>query len=192
MSRLNKDGAVFHFRLISPALLAALLVGFSVLPGSGAAAQDGNVRSVSPESFLRRPARSAAQVVEQVRGDIIVRARFARFFHLPPGRVAAFLQANLVEGAIAETGFYTVQCVRPGGAIYPTKQAFRRGDKVFALRDGQPLLQWACGNPLSAFVTPIEAVAAPRKPDIMTLVPTNDRDILVPIHEAGSRVQAQK
>lgn len=183
---------MFHVRLISPLSLAALLlVGFSVLPGSGAA-QEGNARAVSPESFLRRPARSAAQVVEQVRGDAVVRARFARFFHLPSGQVAAFLQANLVEGAIAETGFYTVQCVRPGGMVYPTKQAFRRGDKVFALRDGQPILQWACGNPLSAFVTPIEAITVPKTPDIITLMPTNDQGILVPIHESGSRSQAQK
>lgn len=156
------------------------------------AAQVGKARSVSPESFLRRPARSAAQVVQQVRSDAVVRARFARFFHLPPGQVASFLQTNLVEGAIAETGFYTVQCVRPGGMVYPTKQALRRGDKVFALRDGRPILQWACGNPLSAFVTPIEAAAIPKTLNIMTFMPTNDQDILVPIIESGSRLQAHK
>lgn len=181
------------FHLNSSLSLAALMaVGFSLLPGSPAAAQGEKTRTVSPEAFLRRPAHSAAQVVAQVRTDAVVRARFARYFHLPSSQVAGFLQANLVEGAIPETGFYTVQCVHPGGTIYPTKQAFLQGDKAFVLRDGQPLLQWGCGNPLTAFVVPVEAVAVPKKPDIMTLVPTNDRGILVPIDEGGPRSQAQK
>jgi len=67
-------------------------------------------------------------------------------------------------------------------------QTFQQGTKVFALRNGQPVMKWACGNPLSKFLPAVEVrrVAVPGKtitkvsPSVEEMLPADTQDILVP------------
>jgi hypothetical protein len=55
---------------------------------------------------------------------------------------------------------------------------------VFALRNGQPVLKWVCGNPLSKFLPPVVVVVPHHKvkvsPYLQALTPSDTENIIVP------------
>lgn len=137
-----------------------------------------------PDSFLRYKVYDTAQLIAQVQADPKVRQVFARHFSVPESRVVSYMRANLVESYVPKTGRYTVYCVRRNGKIYSVRQTFRKGTKVFSLRNGQPVMKWVCGNPLSKYLPPTTLVkTTPRPNEILT--PTDMADVYVP-SEVGS------
>jgi hypothetical protein len=115
---------------------------------------------------------SVDQLIRQVATNPVVRKRFARHFQIPESRVVSYMRANLVESYIPKTGRYTVYCVHRSGKFYPVHQTFHRGTKVFALRNGDPVMKWVCGNPLSHFLPSVHVVVseAPPAPPAKTKV----------------------
>jgi hypothetical protein len=145
-------------------------------------------RATPPDSYLQYKVYSVDQLIEQVSGNPVVRQRFARHFQIPESRVVSYMRANLVESYIPATGRYTVYCVRRTGKFYPVKQTFRQGTKVFALRNGEPVMKWVCGNPLSHFLPSVQVRTIASKlppvikvsPSIQTFSPADTMDVLVP------------
>lgn len=132
-----------------------------------------------PDSFLRYKVYNTAQLIAQVQADPKVRQVFARHFNVPESRVVSYMRANLVESYVPRTGRYTVYCVRRNGKIYSVRQTFRKGTKVFSLRNGQPVMKWVCGNPLSKYLPPTKVVTKPSPPNEL-LTPTDVADVYVP------------
>jgi hypothetical protein len=146
------------------------------------------IRATPPDSYLQYKVYSVDQLITQVSTNPAVRQRFARHFQIPESRVVSYMRANLVESYIPSTGKYTVYCVRPSGKFFPVKQTFRRGTKVFALRNGEPVMKWVCGNPLSHFLPSVQVRTVSNKlppvtkvsPTIQELSPADVMDVLVP------------
>ena len=145
-------------------------------------------RVTPPDSYLQYKVYSVDQLIEQVSSNPVVRARFARHFHIPQDRVVSYMRANLVESYIPATGRYTVYCVHRSGQFYPVRQTFHQGTKVFALRNGEPVMKWVCGNPLSKFLPQVQVHMIAKRPpptvktlpSIEELTPADTQDILVP------------
>jgi len=138
------------------------------------------------DSYLQYKVYSVEQLIQQVSDNAAVRQRFARHFQIPESRVVSYMRANLVESYVPRTGRYTVYCMHPSGKFYPVKQTFRRGTKVFALRNGEPVMKWVCGNPLSKFLPDVQVKNLTKQPvlkvspSIEELLPAEQANILVP------------
>lgn len=170
-----------HSNTAAAAMLLLALTGLMSATPSAAAA----VRRLKPppESYLAYRVYTVDQLIQQVRDNPVVRQRYARHFQIPEDRVVSYMRANLVESYIPVTRRYTVYCVSRSGKFFPIKQVFRKGTKVFALRNGQPVLKWLCGNPLSRFLPAVmtKTYSKPKtkvSPYITTL--TENTDVLVP------------
>jgi len=168
-------------------VLTLTLTGLTGGPGRAASPRH---LSVPPDSYLQYRVYTVDQLIQQVQDNPTVRRRFARHFQIPEDRVVSYMRANLVESYIPETRRYTVYCVSRSGKFYPIRQTFHKGTKVFALRNGQPVLKWLCGNPLSRFLPAVQVknITKPRSRvarSIETLVtPAENQDVLVPNEEA--------
>lgn len=169
------------------ALLAALSAG-AALPAAAASHHSTSThrRPTPKDSYLQYKVYSVEQLIQQVSSNPAVRARFARHFQIPEDRVVSYMRANLVESYVPRTGRYTVYCVHRSGKFYPVKQTFRRGTKVFALRNGEPVMKWVCGNPLSKFLPDVQVKNITQQPitkvspAIEELLPAEQTNILVP------------
>ncbi|MDQ2688614.1 MAG: hypothetical protein M3Y28_12185, partial [Armatimonadota bacterium] len=144
-----------------------------------------------PASYLQYRVYTLDQLIQQVSDNPTVRKRFARHFHISESNVVRYMKANLVESYVPKTERYTVYCVRPSGKFYPIRQTFKRGTKVFALKNGEPVMKWLCGNPLSKFLpevstrTIVQTPPKPRpvvlvSPTLQELTPTETANILIP------------
>ncbi len=142
--------------------------------------------STPKDSYLQYKVYSVEQLIQQVSDNPAVRQRFARHFQIPESRVVSYMRANLVESYVPRTGRYTVYCMHRSGKFYPVKQTFRRGTKVFALRNGEPVMKWVCGNPLSKFLPDVQVKNLTQQPvqkvspSIEELLPAEQANILVP------------
>ena len=145
------------------------------------------------DSYLQYKVYNVEQLIQQVSDNPTVRQRFARHFQIPESRVVSYMRANLVESYVPTTGRYTVYCMHPSGKFYPVKQTFHRGTKVFALRNGEPVMKWVCGNPLSKFLPEVQVRNIPVKPRvkvspiIQELSPAETANVLVP-SEIATRI----
>jgi len=144
-------------------------------------------RATPADSFLLYKVYSVDQLIAQVKANPQVQRIYARHFRVPQSRVVQYMQANLVESYIPDTGMYTCYCVRKNGLIYPVKQKFTEGTRVFALRNGEPVLKWICGNPLSKFLPAVETHTIVRDmpviklaPSTEVVAPTDNVQVLVP------------
>lgn len=166
--------------------LAFCAFALSAPPAAQAASTHAGPRLTPPDSYLQYKVYSVDQLIAQVSQNPVVRQRFARHFQIPESRVVSYMRANLVESYIPKTGHYTVYCVRRSGKFYPVKQTFRQGTKVFALRNGEPVMKWVCGNPLSRFLPAVQIKTASRPPKVLVapsiqeLTPADTVSVLVP------------
>ena len=147
-----------------------------------------------PDSYLQYKVYTVDQLIQQVADNPAVRRRFARHFQLPENRVVEYMRTNLVESYIPKTGRYTVYCARRSGKFYPVRQTFHRGTRVFALRNGEPVMKWVCGNPLTKFASTVTDVVASRpatklKPSIVAeFIPSDLENEVVPTEAAQVQV----
>jgi hypothetical protein len=128
-------------------LAAAFALGLSLL--SPAQASTAKHQPVPPASFLSYRVDSVAQLLAQVRSNRAVRLRYAHLYNISENKVVDYMSKNLVESYVPATGKYTVYCVSRNGRLFAVKQQFHSGIRVFALRNGTPVMKWACGNPLT-------------------------------------------
>ncbi len=181
LSRLFVSGLMSASLLV--AVAPAMAARHHVAPGRLA----GTHNVATPrDSYLQYKVYSVEQLIQQVSDNPAVRQRFARHFQIPEGRVVSYMRANLVESYVPRTGRYTVYCMHRSGKFYPVKQTFRRGTKVFALRNGEPVMKWVCGNPLSKFLPDVQVKNLTQQPiqkvspSLEELLPAEQANILVP------------
>ncbi|MBV9850905.1 MAG: hypothetical protein JO250_14630 [Armatimonadetes bacterium] len=170
--------------------LAALALGTAILAAPPAV--QAKARPAAPAgSFLHRQARSVPQLVQEVQADPAARRRFARYFHIPEGQVAAYLGRTLRAGALPQPGRYTVFFVAASGLVYPTRMDLRPGTPVFVGRDGKPALLQGTGNPLTPFATAVEVHVIEGGPSVRVggtveqIIPAAGADIPVPANDSA-------
>lgn len=99
-------------------------------------------------SFLRKPALSRWQLLEQVKRDPIVAARYHRHFHVSDQELLAYF-GTLQTSTLSATQKYRVWHVDPDGKIGPKYLLLKKGTKVFVDPKGKLVLKLSCGNPMT-------------------------------------------
>ncbi|HOJ22924.1 MAG TPA: PEP-CTERM sorting domain-containing protein [Armatimonadota bacterium] len=170
--------------------LAVMAASLSV-PGQVSAAR---AQRVPPMSFLEYRADTVEALALQAEQNPQVRARYARHFGIPGSRVAQFIRENLVISYLPASGRYRVYYVRPGGRIVARQVYLPRGTRVLALRNGEPVLRWICGNAMvpelpEVAVRPVRQV--PQVPEVISVpseqvVPVS-RVVSVPFEQVAVR-----
>jgi hypothetical protein len=118
-------------------------------------------RPNSPDAFVRTEVRSVDQLSQIVAGNPRVRRNFARHFGIPESQVATYFRRNLVLTRLPEDRNVTVYAVTRTGRIYPVRERLRRGSRVFALKNGEPVLKGLCANPMVRRLPPMVALPPP-------------------------------
>jgi hypothetical protein len=101
------------------------------------------------DAFLHVAVGSVPQLARRAETDAAFRARLARHFGVSEDSLAPYIRANLVVSRLPAARVMTTYGVTSGGRIYPVRQRLRRGTRVFATRQGDPVLKFACANPLA-------------------------------------------
>jgi len=158
-------------KVINTVSLTAMLVATFGLAGSACAiAATSSLQPVPPASFLRFRVDNVSQMVSQIKSDPAVRSRYCQLFNVPSAKLVSYVQKNVVESYVPATKTYRVWCVSKTGKLFAINSRLTAGTRVFALRNGTPVMKWACGNPVvSSLPTP---PAKPRTLARTTLTPT--------------------
>ncbi len=133
-----------------------------------------------PDSFLPNSAGGLQGLLTQVRTNPTVRRRYAKFFHVPESQIGAYMQANLTEKRLHQTGRYTVFLVRPNGLVYPTMMTLPRDSAVFALKGGNPVMTAREGNPMMQYRTAQEIHYVTVKQPGPTVIVAGSEQVIVP------------
>ena len=124
--------------LISSALCLALSI--NILPA--------NAQNKMPRgSFLKYPVHTTAELLDQIKTEPLVAARFARLFNMSPDMIRlAFAKLRLVR--LAEPMKRRIYYVHQYESLGYKMRKIRAGTMIFAYPDGTPVLMQVCGNPL--------------------------------------------
>lgn len=152
--------------------LAAALIGVASIAGP-AAAQTGRLSSHPGDlrdSFAKHPvkANTPKAFANYVAQNPVLGQRYARHFGVPQEQIVSFFQNALVPHTLPQAKTLSTFGVTESGAIYPVKTTLPAGTKVWATREGVPVLKWNCSNPLMSLLpgstlntTPLEYAATP-------------------------------
>lgn len=170
-------------------VLTFLLIGGMLLSLTSARAS-GRYHSAPKDSFLIIQVNSIKELIDEIDTLPKVRARFERLYHLSEAALIKYFKTNLIIEKLRRNYYHTVYCITPSGIMFTTHELLRTGDKVFALRDGSPVLRWACGNPLTAslpeYKPMIEARALPAKAPAKPSYSTAPRLPALPLNIASN------
>jgi hypothetical protein len=141
-----------------------------------------------PGAFLNRAAPDLPALIEQVRKDPEVYARFHKHFGMNKEELTSYL-ASLKPAKIEKSGSYVVYNVRDDEVIRSKVFNLKAGTIVYVDAVGRPALKKACGNPmlegpknLTATALLHEAPVAPEaeiKPIPVETAPETAPEILV-------------
>jgi hypothetical protein len=123
------------------------MVVMAVLACSAASAA--TPQRTPPGSFLRYRATTVQELVNQMRQDPVVRARYAKHFKTSPNTLASDVSHGVrlitLKSPARVTSFY----ISKSGRISGKRKLLSRGTLVFADSAGKPVIAWSCGNPLT-------------------------------------------
>ena len=107
-------------------------------------------RSLHPgrDRFSPTPALSTRALVETLKTNKTFRKNLAKHFGIPEERVVDFVQDALVPWILPQDTRVINYGVRKTGRIYGKRITLKKGTRVWATRDGKPILKWDCSNPL--------------------------------------------
>lgn len=143
--------------LITLALVGSTLVAGSahaqtgpLLPPTGVVLPAFTKQRVAPgrDRFLDEPALTTDALVDSLKTNKTFRQNIAKHFGLPEERVVEFVQDALVPYILPADAPVVNYGVTKGGMIYGKKMSLKKGTRVWATRDGSPILKWICSNPL--------------------------------------------
>ncbi len=137
---------------IPSATLTTAFLALPLLLVSTAQAQtvtpDLQTAAVGRDPFNRVQAKDTAGFVWLLQRNAALRQRYARHFKIPEGEVVSFVRNALVLSTMQEDTNMTTFGITKSGMIYPVKTRLKKGTKVWATREGVPVLKWNCSNPL--------------------------------------------
>jgi PEP-CTERM motif len=116
------------------------------------------------DRFLDEPVLTTDALVESLKTNKIFRRNIAKHFGLAEERVVEFVQDALVPYILPSDMPVQNYGVTKGGLIYSKKMSLKKGTRVWATRDGSPILKWICSNPLLP-----KAPVLPKKPTPTTV-----------------------
>lgn len=156
-------------RYLRSHLVMAIGLGCVLSCGAQAAPARKSVKRTPapPYSYLRHNSPSLEEVIRQVSQSPQLQKRYAKHFNIPEQEVVTYFRTHLVESYIPKTQKYPVWCVKPDGTRFVVQQTFQSGTRVLSLRNGEPVLKWACGNPLSRTLPKIEKKQVVRKSKVL-------------------------
>lgn len=126
---------LMNTRLLSTVVAAVTLASFAV-----ARAEE--------NAFLDAPARTHAQLMNQVRSNDKVMSRFMRHFGMTRNEVIQYF-TTLRLSTLQEDTVFTVYNVPEGTeTIRARTLMYKKGTKVWVDANGTPILKESCGNPL--------------------------------------------
>lgn len=123
-----------------------------------------------PGSFITKPVSGPAQFADHINQDRVVALRYSKHFGMEPSQVAEYFRDNAQLSSIEETGKYTVYFIATNGAILVKQKELKAGTKILASWDGTPLIDLACGNPLTKSLPMRVVVTPPPEPVVVTPV----------------------
>lgn len=99
-------------------------------------------------SFVNYRATTVQELIDQVNSDAKAKARFVKHFGVSEQQlIESFSNLELVslKSALKVETWY----VSTNGSTHKKTKLLPKGTLVFATKEGKPVLQWSCGNPLS-------------------------------------------
>lgn len=127
-------------------LCVVCLLCLPVAQGGGAIA---DINRMPPGSFLTTPVGSGEDLGNRLLADRATADRFARHFGMDPGELAAYFHNNVHSSALSKGGTYTVYYMLTSGKIVSRTKRLAAGTRVFVDFNGRPVLEVACGNPMT-------------------------------------------
>jgi hypothetical protein len=124
-------------------------------------------------AFLNQKVDSVSDLVKQVSSDPAVAERYAKHFGTTPSQIKSYFASNLKAVTLKKPMKVTVYFINPSGKTYTVKRLLPAGTRVFATKDGQPLLEWRCGNPVTrSLVTAAEPPKSTTPTPVVSVTPT--------------------
>ncbi len=155
-------------------IVTTLAVLFTANGSALAQSGNGGRLSTNPndlrDAFAKHPtqANSPKAFARFVAENPMLGQRYARHFGVPQERIVSFFQNALVPRTLNQSKTLSTFGVTDSGKIYPVKTTLPAGTKVWATREGVPVLKWNCSNPLSTLLpgatletSPLEVVSTP-------------------------------
>ncbi|MCX6367057.1 MAG: PEP-CTERM sorting domain-containing protein [Armatimonadetes bacterium] len=100
------------------------------------------------DRFNNTPSLTNEGLVETLKTNKTFRTNLAKHFGVPEERVIEFVQDALVPRTLAQDTRVMNYGVTKSGSIYSKNTTLKKGTRVWATRDGKPILKWDCSNPL--------------------------------------------
>jgi MYXO-CTERM domain-containing protein len=100
------------------------------------------------DRFLNEPVLTTDALVEALKTNKTFRRNISKHFGLPEDRVVGFVEDALVPYILPKDTTVSNYGVTRAGMIYSKKMTLKKGTRVWATRDGSPILKWICSNPL--------------------------------------------
>lgn len=100
------------------------------------------------DKFSNTPALTTEGLVENLKTNKTFRVNLAKHFGVPEDRVIEFVQDALVPQVLTTDTRVMNYGVTKSGRIYSKNMTLKKGTRVWATRDGKPILKWDCSNPL--------------------------------------------
>ncbi len=140
----------------------------------------------SASAFLDYRADSVGQLVNDLKANPKVADRLAKHFGMSRDIMITYFSENLVLTTVQTPRKMTTWYVSKSGRVYSKERLLSKGARVFSTRDGDMVLDWRCGNPLTRVlpaqmeskvpvtkVTPAEPAVkvAPAPPEELIVIP---------------------
>lgn len=120
-------------------------------------------------SFLVYRTTTVNDLRYQVMNNPVVRERYTKHFGVSASELVRYFADNVELVSLKEPLKTRAWYIDRNSRIFVKTKLFPRGTMVFATKDGEPLLAWACGNPLRADLPKSVVAKAISKPAAATL-----------------------
>lgn len=125
--------------------LAAVLITVAILCSAATASG-----KPGPGAFLKYRVDSVGGLVDQIAKEPRVAKLYVEHFHTSAEAFRDYVQKNVELITLKKPVVATVYFTAKGGGIGRDTRVLPAGTRVFATKKGDLLLEWRCGNPLSA------------------------------------------
>lgn len=148
--------------------VSVLLLTTIILLAVAASASLGLERTPSG-SFLVYRTTTVNDLRYQVMNNPVVRERYTKHFGVSASELMKYFADNVELISLKMPLKTKAWYVDKKNRVFVKTKLFPRGTMVFATKDGEPLLAWACGNPLRASLPKSVVAKAVLKPAASTL-----------------------
>lgn len=131
--------------MLNRLLIVSLFAVLACIPEIAVAQAQGT----GPGSFLKHKADSVTALISEISANPSTTARYARHFGISADEVRKYFKENLKLVTLSKPVSKTVYFINKKGSVSSSKRSLAAGTKVFATKNGELVLLWRCGNPLS-------------------------------------------